>query len=118
MRRHPEMTLQILDRVPAFRDLAQVAAAHHERLDGKGYFRGLTAAQLDQPSRILAVADVAEALSAERPYRAALPVETVLEIMRRDAGHALDAGVFAALEGVLPAWTSPQADDAPQALAA
>jgi putative nucleotidyltransferase with HDIG domain len=111
MRRHPELTLQILDRVPAFRSLAQVAAAHHERLDGSGYFRGLGAAQLDQPSRILAVADVAEALSAERPYREALPPETVLEIMRRDAGHALDAQAFAALEAVLPAWAR-GADDA------
>jgi putative nucleotidyltransferase with HDIG domain len=104
MRRHPELTLQILERVPAFAELARVAAAHHERLDGKGYFQGLTAAQLDLPCRILAVADVAEALSAERPYRAAQDPCTVLEIMRRDAGTGLDATVVAALEAVLPEW--------------
>src|SRR4051812_9695446 len=117
MRRHPEWTLEILQRIPAFRGLAEVAAAHHERLDGSGYFRGLTAAQLDLPSRILAVADVAEALSAQRPYREALDADTVLGIMRRDAGTVLDARVFGALEGVLPAWRAgePAAAQAPPA---
>ncbi|QEC48486.1 HD domain-containing protein [Baekduia soli] len=106
MRRHPEWTLEILQRIPAFAALAQVAAAHHERLDGTGYHRGLGAAQLDRPSRVLAVADVAEALSAERPYRGPLAPGEVLAIMRRDAGTALDAGVFAALEAALPAWSA------------
>jgi putative nucleotidyltransferase with HDIG domain len=119
MRRHPERTLEILQRIPAFRGLAEVAAAHHERLDGSGYFRGLTAAQLDRPSRILAVADVAEALSAERPYREALAPETVLGIMRRDAGPVLDAAAFAALEAVLPRWAGGgEAAAPPDALAA
>ena len=120
MRRHPEWTLEILQRIPAFRGLAEVAAAHHERLDGTGYFRGLTAAQLDRPSRILAVADVAEALSAERPYREALAPDTVLGIMRRDAGPVLDATAFAALEAVLPGWSAGAAEppQAPGALAA
>ena len=104
MRRHPQLTFQILHPVPAFARLARVAAAHHERLDGSGYHQGLTAAQLDLPSRILAVADVAEALSAERPYRGAQDPATVLEIMRHDAGRGLDAAVFAALEHVLPRW--------------
>ena len=106
MRRHPEWTLEILQRIPAFRGLAEVAAAHHERFDGTGYFRGLTAAQLDLPSRILAVADVAEALSAQRPYRDALDPDTVLGIMRRDAGPVLDATAFAVLEVVLPQWST------------
>ena len=72
----------ILERVSAFRDLADVAGAHHERLDGSGYHRGLRREQLDRDARILAVADVCEALSAERPYRAALDPDEVLEIMR------------------------------------
>ncbi|MDX6728825.1 MAG: hypothetical protein QOK49_3630 [Baekduia sp.] len=114
MRRHPEWTLEILQRIPAFAALAEVAAAHHERLDGSGYHRGLDAAQLDGPSRILAVADVAEALSAERPYREALPPSAVLDIMRRDAGTAFDAAAFAALEQVLPQWSA-AADDAGRA---
>ena len=69
VRRHPRWSMDILARVSAFHDVARIAAAHHERLDGSGYYQGLTAAQLDRPSRILAVADVAEALTAQRPYR-------------------------------------------------
>ena len=72
MRRHPALTVQILERVSAFRDLAATAGAHHERLDGGGYHLGLTGEQLNRDARILAVADVCEALTADRPYRAAL----------------------------------------------
>jgi HD-GYP domain-containing protein (c-di-GMP phosphodiesterase class II) len=92
--------------VSAFQDVARVAAAHHERLDGSGYYRGLTAEQLDRPSRILAVADVAEALSADRPYRSALSPDQVLGIMRRDANRTLDPDAVTALGRVLPAWSS------------
>ena len=102
VRRHPQWSMEILARIRAFEDIARIAGAHHERLDGSGYHRGLMAAELDQPSRILAVADVAEALSADRPYRSALGADEVLEIMRRAAGHALDRDAFAALEQVLP----------------
>ena len=109
VRRHPTWTLEILQRIPAFADLAEVAANHHEKLDGSGYGRGLPAERLSLPARIMAVADIAEALSAERPYRAALAPDTVLDIMRGDAGSALDAAVFAALEGVLPEWRAPVA---------
>ncbi len=98
--------MEILARVSAFRDVARIAGAHHERLDGSGYYQGLTAAQLDRPSRILAVADVAEALSADRPYRRALSPDEVLTVMRLDAGSGLDAEVLAALGAVLPEWRS------------
>jgi putative nucleotidyltransferase with HDIG domain len=106
MRCHPRWSLEILERVPAFHDLARIAASHHERLDGSGYAERRTAAELDAPSRILAVADVAEALSAERPYRPALSPHEVLATMRPDAGSKLDPDAFAALEQLLPAWTA------------
>ena len=109
VRRHPKWSMEILSRLSAFQDVAQIAAAHHERLDGSGYYRGLTAEQLDQPSRILAVADVAEALSAERPYRHALGPDAVLTIMRRQANRTLDPDAFAALVDVLPAWSETHA---------
>jgi putative nucleotidyltransferase with HDIG domain len=102
VRRHPQWSMEILARVSAFDEVARIAGAHHERLDGRGYHRGLTASELDQPSRILAVADVAEALSAARPYRQALGHDEVLKIMRRDANRGLDGGVLAALEEALP----------------
>jgi putative nucleotidyltransferase with HDIG domain len=103
MRCHPRWSMEILERVYAFAELARIAGSHHERLDGSGYFAGLTAGELDLPARILAVADVAEALSAERPYRPAQGPDEVLAIMGRDAGRRLDADAFAALEQLLPA---------------
>jgi HD-GYP domain-containing protein (c-di-GMP phosphodiesterase class II) len=77
--------------------LSEAAASHHEKLDGSGYFRALSAEQLPLASRILAVADIYDALSAQRPYRDALPRETVFAIMRKEVPHALDASVFDAL---------------------
>jgi HD-GYP domain-containing protein (c-di-GMP phosphodiesterase class II) len=90
IRRHPVVTHQILERVPGFAPLAPVASAHHERLDGSGYPQGLTADQLTMSMRLLAVADVYEALTSERPYRAAMRSEQALAIIRREAPQALD----------------------------
>jgi HD-GYP domain-containing protein (c-di-GMP phosphodiesterase class II) len=98
VRRHPEHTYHILARVARLRGLAETAASHHERMDGRGYHRGIAAGTLPVQARILAVADVCDALSAERPYRAALPRERVLQIMRADAGPGLCPDCFAALE--------------------
>ena len=112
MRRHPELSRVILASVPALADVARLAGTHHERLDGSGYPDGLAAAELDLADRILQVADVAEALSAERPYRAALGVDEVLSIMARDAGPKLDAGAFAALAAWLPGRDASFADAA------
>jgi putative nucleotidyltransferase with HDIG domain len=103
MKAHTRHTLQILGRVQCFRHLAGIAASHHERLDGSGYHRGLAAFDLPRPARILAVADVFDALTADRPYRAAMPVGQALEILREQAGTALCpaavAGLVASLEG-------------------
>ena len=81
VKRHPRYTVEILDRVAPFRRLAATAGAHHERLDGSGYHRGLTAVDLSQPARILAAVDVFEALSATRPYRQSLGADQVLGMM-------------------------------------
>ena len=102
MREHPALSERILAGVPAFAQLARIAGNHHERLDGSGYPRGRRGLALGPLSRILCVADVAEALTADRPYRGPLDVATVLEIMGRDAGTKLDATVFRALEALLP----------------
>jgi HD-GYP domain-containing protein (c-di-GMP phosphodiesterase class II) len=91
IKKHPYYTQQVLGQITGFERLADVACAHHERLDGRGYFRGLTADQLDLDMRIIAVADVYDALSAERPYRGALSPSEVFAIMDKDAGIALDA---------------------------
>ncbi len=98
IRAHPRYTYEILRRVRTFGWLAEVAGAHHERLDGRGYWQGRTAAQLTPEMRILAVADVYDALSADRPYRPALPQEKVFEIMERDSGAALDGELVQILQ--------------------
>ncbi|MFN7015766.1 MAG: HD-GYP domain-containing protein [Fimbriimonadales bacterium] len=100
VRAHPRYTYEILRRVRSFAWLAEVAGAHHERLDGRGYWQGRTAEQLTPEMRILAVADVYDALSADRPYRPALPQEKVFEIMERDSGTALDGELVQVLKSV------------------
>ncbi len=97
MQEHSGLTQQILARVPQYQELAQVAGAHHEKLDGTGYPNKLRAEQLPLESRILAVADVYGALTEDRPYRPGFPVEKALSIMERDAPHKLDGDVFDAL---------------------
>ena len=98
---HPKLTHDILSRVSPFWNIAPTAANHHERLDGSGYPRTLAAPELDLPSRILAVADVYDALSQERPYHAALPKEEVLKILKRQGGRQLCPESVAALEEVV-----------------
>jgi HD-GYP domain-containing protein (c-di-GMP phosphodiesterase class II) len=101
VKEHPLFTQWILERVSCFESLAAVASAHHERLDGGGYPRGLRADDLTLPMRVLSMADVYEALTAERPYRHALAEDEAVEIIRRDVPHRLDADVFGALETVI-----------------
>ena len=98
---HALLTEQILGRVPGFDGLAALASAHHERLDGHGYPRGLPAEQQTMPMRVLAVADVYEALISERPYRPAYPPEVALELIGADVPARLDADAFAALKALL-----------------
>ena len=95
---HPAHTLSILRRAPCFAQLADLAANHHEKLDGSGYPRALAGAELDVPMRVLAVADIYEALTADRPYRGPMGVDEALAIIDRDVPHRLDADVRAALE--------------------
>ena len=97
VRQHPAYSLEVLQRVPGFSQQADIAASHHEKLDGSGYFRARGAQQMSLSARILVVADIFDALSAQRPYRNAMPREQVFTIMRRDAPHALDADCLQAL---------------------
>ena len=89
IRVHPAYTQRILERVAAFAGIVEVASAHHERLDGRGYHLGLPAERLSPMSRALAVADVYEATTADRPYRRGLPRNEAIAILRKLAGRAL-----------------------------
>ncbi len=98
VQRHAAHTERILGRISTFGVLARVAGAHHERLDGSGYPRGLDARHIRLETRIITTADIFDALTADRPYRAALPTQAALKIMRDSVGIAVDADCLAALE--------------------
>jgi len=100
VREHPRHSERILARVPVLSSLGAIAGAHHERLDGSGYPDGLTGEQLDLPARILATADVYEALTAERPYRPALSASEALRVIGEEAGRRLCPNAVGALEKV------------------
>ncbi|WP_345819130.1 HD domain-containing phosphohydrolase [Methylobacterium fujisawaense] len=103
MRNHAALSETILARVAVFHEMACIGGGHHERLDGKGYPRGLKGDAIVPEIRIVSVADVFDALTADRPYRAAMPLEKALGIMRADVGTAFDPACFAALERALAA---------------
>ena len=81
---HPKYTLSILSQVSAFGDFAWTAALHNEKLDGSGYPWGLKAKQLDRASRILAVVDIYDALTTERPYREGMDHASAMRILVAD----------------------------------
>lgn len=101
MRDHAVHTRAILGRIGALADMADVAAAHHERLDGTGYPLALPGAAISMDTRIITTCDFFDALVSDRPYRAALPVEEALGIMDKEAGSALDSDCLAALKASL-----------------
>lgn len=94
---HPYHSEKILEHVSAFKDIAPIAGAHHERLDGKGYPYGLNADEICLEVRIITVADVFDALSADRPYRSAMPIKKAFEILEKDIGIAFDKSCVEAL---------------------
>lgn len=98
IRRHPVLGREILSKIRAFQDAAEIAGNHHERLDGKGYPRALLAPAIDLDTRIVTTADIFDALTADRPYRAAMPASRAFEIMQSELDVAIDPLCFAALQ--------------------
>lgn len=97
IRKHAEYSHQILQQVGAFRQLASVAGAHHERLDGRGYHRGIAGNEIHMATRILTVADICEALTAKRPYRDEMDWDQAQRILTKDSGTAVDPDCVDAL---------------------
>jgi HD-GYP domain-containing protein (c-di-GMP phosphodiesterase class II) len=96
MRRHPEIGAHILQSA-SLHDLAGWVLAHHERPDGTGYPLGLSGDAVSLEARILAVADAYEAMTSDRPYRAAMPLQAAKEELLRFRGTQFDATVVDAL---------------------
>jgi putative nucleotidyltransferase with HDIG domain len=101
MRRHPVIGAQIVAPFEFLAAGAQAVRHHHERWDGSGYPDGLRGDQIPLGARIVAVADVLDALTSARPYRPALRLEAALDHLRAQAGRTLDATVVQALLEVM-----------------
>jgi len=102
---HAQLTLDILERIKFSKDLkdvVEIAATHHEKLDGSGYPRGLSEEAIPLGGKILAVADIYDALSAwDRPYKPALPKEKVFSILEEGRGKQLDGRCIDALKKIV-----------------
>jgi HD-GYP domain-containing protein (c-di-GMP phosphodiesterase class II) len=98
MQRHPAITHEILSPLWPLDDVAEMAAAHHERLDGSGYHRHLRGPEMPHGAHILAVADVYEALTAHRPYRRGMDGDQALALLKKDQGSRLAGEPITALE--------------------
>ena len=103
--RHPRISGSILQRVSAFRELASLAAEHHERLDGSGYPFGLRAEHLSIESRVIAMADCYAAMAENRPYRPGLDAADILHEIGRDVPTKFDPVCFAALKVAVCRWS-------------
>jgi len=100
---HPKTGYDILKGIEFPWNIARIVLQHHERLDGSGYPQGLCGEDILLEARILAVADVVEAMASHRPYRPALGLERAVEEIRSQRGRLYDAGVVEAFEKALAA---------------
>ncbi len=104
MRRHSFDTYSVLKNVKGLETIALWAAEHHERVNGAGYPYQLSNGQLSLEARIIAVADVFQALAQQRPYRASLPPDEILRLLKEQvAGNRLDGAIVAQVEANLGA---------------
>lgn len=97
LRLHPYHAERILARVPAFAPVVPLVGAHHERMDGRGYYRGVSGPQIPVGARVIAVADRYDELCHESPGRPALPADGALTRMGADVPRGLCPDAFQAL---------------------
>lgn len=100
MRRHPLLGAEIVAPLEFFAAGAEVIRYHHERWDGSGYPEGLRATAIPIGARVVAVADVWDALTSDRPYRPAMPEAEAVKVLESDAGRTLDEDVVVAFLGL------------------
>lgn len=108
IKRHPEIGAKILAPIAAFRDVLPLVLHHHELLDGSGYPHRLAGDQIPLLVRIMTVADVYDALTSERPYRAAWHPARAIGYLRESAGVRFDARVVEALATAVDAGWHPE----------
>lgn len=93
IKKHPEVGFRIALASPELAHIAEYILSHHERWDGRGYPRGIAGAQIPLLSRILAVVDSFDAMTQDRSYRRAMPVEAALDEIRKNAGYQFDPDI-------------------------
>ncbi len=97
MKKHTIIGAKILGQVKFLKDIVPIVRGHHERLDGTGYPDGLTKYNIPLAARIVAVADVFDAMTSDRPYRKAYDAETAFNVLKKGAGTLFDKEVVHAL---------------------
>ena len=104
MRRHPEIGAEIIGEHDdeLLQTARTIALTHHERFDGSGYPRGLIGEDIPLFGRIVAIADVFDALMTARPYKPAMPIDETLQVMGRNTGLHFDPALMEVLPSVLP----------------
>jgi putative nucleotidyltransferase with HDIG domain len=102
MKKHPQTGVEILDKFPEYKRGRELVLAHHERMDGRGYPRGLSGSAIPLGARIIAVADAWDAMTSDRPYRTALDPEVALGELLRGRGTQWDTEVVDAFALTLP----------------
>lgn len=90
IRKHPEVGYRIANAAPELRHIAEYILCHHEQWDGKGYPQGLKGEEIPLLSRILAVVDSFDAMTQDRAYRKAIPVEAAIDDILKNAGSKFD----------------------------
>lgn len=116
LRAHPAAGAEIVAKVRALRRVSEIVRAHHERPDGQGYPYGLRSDDVPLGARILNVADAFDAMTSDRPYRRALPLEAALRELERGAGTQFDSEVVHTIlrlsrEGRFELIPSPSSED-------
>lgn len=112
MQTHCAIGFEILSSndAPVFRMAAEIARYHHERWDGSGYPEGLAGKAIPESARLVAVADVFDALTMKRPYKEAWPLDQVMATLRAEAGTHFDPALITLFKGCLPRILEIKAD--------
>lgn len=90
MRKHPTIGKEIVEKIDSLGSVERIVEEHHERVDGKGYPKGLKGDEILLEARILAVVDAYDAMRSDRPYRQALSKEEAIRELRENAGSQFD----------------------------
>ncbi len=91
MRKHPTIGKEIVEKIDSLGSVARIVEEHHERIDGKGYPKGLKGDEILLEARILAIVDAYDAMRSDRPYRQALRREEAIRELKENAGSQFDS---------------------------